>query len=178
MFASICTVFETASISSIIQRSSSQIYGVLLIMLCMCARSLLQLSLTSDVSMLNAGPVIALAMGERGVASRILAPKYGTFLTFGALSVGKASASGQPLLTELKGMYALPQQSASTQVSLQSWQPQHDSQALETDFVAMPLPPALRGLSILAVPHMTATASVLPGVNSQAFQPSIHWADN
>ena len=64
-----------------------------------------------------AGPVIALAMGERGMVSRILAPKYGAHLTFGALSAGKASAPGQPLLTELKGLYGLPQQSPSTQVS-------------------------------------------------------------
>ena len=64
-----------------------------------------------------AGPVIALAMGERGMVSRILAPRYGAHLTFGALSTGKASAPGQPLLTELKGLYGLPQQSPSTQVS-------------------------------------------------------------
>lgn len=57
-------------------------------------------------------------MGEKGVVSRILAPKYGGHLTFGALGAGKASAPGQPLLTELKGLYGLPQQSASTQVSL------------------------------------------------------------
>lgn len=63
-----------------------------------------------------AGPVIALAMGEKGVVSRLLAPKHGAFLTFGALSAEKASAAGQPLLTELKGLYGLPQQSASTQV--------------------------------------------------------------
>ncbi|CAK0754240.1 hypothetical protein CVIRNUC_002282 [Coccomyxa viridis] len=61
-------------------------------------------------------PVIALAMGERGVASRILAPKFGSHLTFGALSSEKASAPGQPLLSELKHLYGLPQQSAATKV--------------------------------------------------------------
>ena len=66
---------------------------------------------------LTAGPVIALAMGERGVASRILAPKFGSHLTFGALSSEKASAPGQPLLSELKHLYGLPQQSAATKVS-------------------------------------------------------------
>ena len=50
------------------------------------------------------------------MVSRILAPKHGGYLTFGALSAAKASAPGQPLLTELKGMYTLPQQSASTKV--------------------------------------------------------------
>ena len=56
-------------------------------------------------------------MGERGVVSRILAPKFGSYLTFGALSAEKASAPGQPLLSELKHLYGLPQQSAATKVS-------------------------------------------------------------
>ena len=36
-------------------------------------------------------PCIALAMGERGQITRLLAPKYGGFLTFGALSPDRAS---------------------------------------------------------------------------------------
>jgi 3-dehydroquinate dehydratase/shikimate dehydrogenase len=63
-----------------------------------------------------AGPVIALAMGERGVATRILAPKYGGFLTFGALSPERASAPGQPALGELRSLYRLGAQSAATRV--------------------------------------------------------------
>ena len=39
-------------------------------------------------------PCIALAMGERGQISRLLAPKYGGFLTFGALSPDRASGEG------------------------------------------------------------------------------------
>ena len=38
-------------------------------------------------------PCIALAMGERGQISRLLAPKYGGFLTFGALSLERASGA-------------------------------------------------------------------------------------
>lgn len=41
-----------------------------------------------------AGPTIALSMGERGLPARLLAPKYGAFLTFGALRAGKESAPG------------------------------------------------------------------------------------
>ena len=48
------------------------------------------------------GPTIALAMGERGVATRILAPKFGGFLTFGALSPERQSAPGQPTIAELR----------------------------------------------------------------------------
>lgn len=75
----------------------------------------------SGLAACGAGPVIALAMGEKGMVSRVLAPKHGGFLTFGALSADKASAPGQPLLTELKGLYGLPQQTASTQVSHITW---------------------------------------------------------
>ncbi|CAL8469064.1 g8605 [Coccomyxa elongata] len=61
-------------------------------------------------------PVIALAMGEKGLASRILAPKFGGFLTFGALSASRSSAPGQPTVTELRRVYRLQNQSAATQV--------------------------------------------------------------
>ena len=62
------------------------------------------------------GPTIALAMGEAGLASRLLAPKYGAALTFGALSAGRASAPGQPSLRDLTSLYRLPAQTAATQV--------------------------------------------------------------
>ncbi|EFN57759.1 hypothetical protein CHLNCDRAFT_143054 [Chlorella variabilis] len=61
-------------------------------------------------------PCIALAMGERGQISRLLAPKYGGFLTFGALSPDRASAPGQPTLQQLSGMYGLKQQRRDTAV--------------------------------------------------------------
>ncbi len=63
-----------------------------------------------------AGPCIALAMGERGLPSRLLAPKYGAFLTFGALGRGRASAPGQPSLRDLVRTYRLGGQSAATRV--------------------------------------------------------------
>ncbi|BDA45169.1 3-dehydroquinate dehydratase [Coccomyxa sp. Obi] len=59
--------------------------------------------------------VIALAMGEKGLASRILAPKFGSFLTFGALSPSRISAPGQPTVTQLRRVYRLENQSAATQ---------------------------------------------------------------
>jgi 3-dehydroquinate dehydratase/shikimate dehydrogenase len=62
------------------------------------------------------GPTIALAMGEGGLASRLLAPKYGAVLTFGALSAARASAPGQPSLQDLVSLYRLGSQSASTRV--------------------------------------------------------------
>lgn len=61
-------------------------------------------------------PAIALAMGERGQISRILAPKHGAFLTFGALSPERQSAPGQPTLAQLRDLYGLPRQGPATKV--------------------------------------------------------------
>jgi len=51
------------------------------------------------------GPTIALAMGEAGVASRILAKKFGAFGTFAAVKKGSESAPGQPTLDEFRRLY-------------------------------------------------------------------------
>jgi len=50
-------------------------------------------------------PAIALAMGPAGVASRILAAKFGAFGTFAAPHEGQESAPGQPTLTEIRDLY-------------------------------------------------------------------------
>lgn len=55
-------------------------------------------------------------MGERGVVTRILASKYGGFLTFGALGAGRESAPGQPTVAALKALYRSHSQSADTRV--------------------------------------------------------------
>lgn len=50
-------------------------------------------------------PTIALAMGEAGLMSRILAPKFGGFLTFASLRDQTATAPGQPTISELLTTY-------------------------------------------------------------------------
>lgn len=50
-------------------------------------------------------PTIALGMGEFGLLSRILAPKFGGFLTFAALRPASATAPGQPTLRDLLNLY-------------------------------------------------------------------------
>jgi 3-dehydroquinate dehydratase type I len=50
-------------------------------------------------------PAIALAMGEPGVISRILARKFGALGTFAALARGAESAPGQPTLQEMIALY-------------------------------------------------------------------------
>jgi 3-dehydroquinate dehydratase/shikimate dehydrogenase len=44
-------------------------------------------------------------MGEKGVITRLLAAKYGGYLTFAAMSPEKASAPGQPNLQLLHSLY-------------------------------------------------------------------------
>jgi len=65
---------------------------------------------TLEIADLLAGrdrPTIALAMGAFGVASRILAPKLGGFLTFAALNPSTATAPGQPTIADLLALYRL-----------------------------------------------------------------------
>ena len=69
----------------------------------------------ADVRVRAAAPIIALSMGERGLPCRILAPKFAGVLTFGALSAGRESAPGQPTVQQLRQLYRLPAQRASTQ---------------------------------------------------------------
>jgi 3-dehydroquinate dehydratase/shikimate dehydrogenase len=50
-------------------------------------------------------PTIALCMGEEGLASRVLAKKFGAMLTFASLDEHKGTAPGQPMLEQLKTLY-------------------------------------------------------------------------
>lgn len=50
-------------------------------------------------------PTIALCMGEFGLMSRVLVPKFGGFLTFASLRESSATAPGQPTVRELLGRY-------------------------------------------------------------------------
>jgi 3-dehydroquinate dehydratase / shikimate dehydrogenase len=50
-------------------------------------------------------PVIAIAMGEAGLASRVLARKFGAFLSFGSLEAESASAPGQISIGTMKSLY-------------------------------------------------------------------------
>lgn len=50
-------------------------------------------------------PTIGLGMGEFGLMSRVLAPKFGGFVTFASLRDEAATAPGQPTISDLLGMY-------------------------------------------------------------------------
>lgn len=49
--------------------------------------------------------LIAFCMGQKGEISRILAPKFGSAVTYCSISKGKESASGQITLEEMKNLY-------------------------------------------------------------------------
>ncbi|KAL3505797.1 hypothetical protein ACH5RR_031179 [Cinchona calisaya] len=61
-------------------------------------------------------PMIAMVMGERGLMSRILCPKFGGYLTFGTLESGKISAPGQPTIEDLLNLYNVRQLGPDTKI--------------------------------------------------------------
>jgi 3-dehydroquinate dehydratase/shikimate dehydrogenase len=61
-------------------------------------------------------PTIALAMGESGVASRVLAKKFGAFGTFACLQSGSESAPGQPTVDQLRKLYRWDSLTPATEV--------------------------------------------------------------
>ena len=69
-----------------------------------------------DVIRASDKPALALAMGEAGIISRLLAKKFGAFGTFAALAHGAESAPGQPTVEELKSLYRWDAIGPATQV--------------------------------------------------------------
>lgn len=61
--------------------------------------------------------LIAVAMGETGLATRILGPSRGAFLTFAALDHESATASGQLTVSELKDLYRIDRLDLETQIT-------------------------------------------------------------
>lgn len=59
---------------------------------------------------------IAFCMGIKGVISRILAPKYGSFLTFAALKEKKVSAPGQLTAMEMINVYNVKNINEETEI--------------------------------------------------------------
>lgn len=55
-------------------------------------------------------------MGERGGLVRLLAAKYGGYLTFAAMSPERASAPGQPDIQKLRGLYNYSRQRPDTKL--------------------------------------------------------------
>lgn len=60
--------------------------------------------------------LIALAMGEAGLTTRILGPSRGSYLTYGALEVGSGTAAGQPTVEQLRSLYRIDKINRQTQI--------------------------------------------------------------
>ena len=61
--------------------------------------------------------MIAIAMGTAGIATRILGPSRGAFLTYGALETESATAPGQVTAEELRGLYRIDLINPQTQIT-------------------------------------------------------------
>jgi len=61
--------------------------------------------------------LIALAMGSRGLLTRVLACSRGSFLTYGALEANRESAPGQPTCDELSSLYRVRHLSKETKIA-------------------------------------------------------------
>lgn len=60
--------------------------------------------------------MIAIAMGPAGIATRILGPSRGAFLTYGALETDKATAPGQVTARELRDLYRIQRITSDTKI--------------------------------------------------------------
>nr|XP_043627454.1 bifunctional 3-dehydroquinate dehydratase/shikimate dehydrogenase, chloroplastic isoform X1 [Erigeron canadensis] len=67
-------------------------------------------------SQVSGVPIIAMVMGEKGLMSRVLCPKFGGYLTFGTLEHGKVSAPGQPTIRDLLDLFNFRQLGPDTKV--------------------------------------------------------------
>jgi len=61
-------------------------------------------------------PTIALSMGPRGMLTRILAPKFGAMLTYGAFGDGREAGPGQVTLREMRNLYRVGRIGPATRV--------------------------------------------------------------
>jgi 3-dehydroquinate dehydratase/shikimate dehydrogenase len=108
-------------------------------------------------------PMIALGVGRFGLMSRVLAPKFGGFLTFASLHEAAATAPGQPTVRDLLDVYRFESMTPHTRVyAIIGWPVEHslgplvhnagfESLAPEADadsgagfdgvYIPMPVPP-------------------------------------
>lgn len=69
-----------------------------------------------DLMLQRHKPTIAICMGEAGMISRILAKKFGAFVSFASLDTGSATAPGQISIEDLKRIYRWDAQQLDTRV--------------------------------------------------------------
>jgi 3-dehydroquinate dehydratase/shikimate dehydrogenase len=119
------------------------------------------------------GPAIVLAMGEGGLASRVLARKVGAFGTFAAPARGRESAPGQPDLAEFSDLYRWDRIHAQTPVFGVIGFPVAHSQSPAIHNAAL-AHCGLDGvyLPLLVEPQREAFDALLDGIRAR---PWLHW---
>ncbi|KOM55049.1 hypothetical protein LR48_Vigan10g094100 [Vigna angularis] len=94
------SVEEIGNLAATIQASGADIVKITTTALDITdSARLLQVLLHSQV------PMIGIAVGEKGILSRVLCAKFGGFLTFGSIEDGAVSAPGQPTIEDLLDLY-------------------------------------------------------------------------
>lgn len=78
-------------------------------------------------SMSPSQPLVALAMGEQGLISRVLGPSFGSAFTFAAASAAEATAPGQLTAETLKHLYRIGQITLATRLFGVAGDPIHSS---------------------------------------------------
>ncbi len=74
------------------------------------------LAVIRDLYQTTKGALVAIAMGEHGLPSRLLAGAWGAALTFARLDGDVGSAPGQPTVSEMLNLYRVKQQNAQTKI--------------------------------------------------------------
>lgn len=143
--------------------------------------------------------MIAIAMGPAGIATRILGPSRGAFLTYASLDEKSATATGQLTVAELKSIYRIERINQETQITgliglpvMHSVSPHMHNAALEaagcngvyipfpvgdvTSFMKRMVHPRtreidlnMRGVSVTA-PHKSAVMSSLDWIEPTAVE--------
>jgi 3-dehydroquinate dehydratase/shikimate dehydrogenase len=98
--------------------------------------------------------MIAVAMGEAGLLTRILAPARGAFITYGALAREQATAPGQTTARELRTLYRLHHISRETAITGLVGSPVAHSLSPHLHNAAF----AARGLDAVYIPFETGDA--------------------
>jgi 3-dehydroquinate dehydratase/shikimate dehydrogenase len=143
------------------------------------------LRLTREVREQDGRPMLALAMGEEGQVSRLLAKKFGSPLTFASVSRGKESAPGQPTVDELLGRYRWGKQKIDSPVfGVVGWPVGHslsphihnagfDAVGAEGVYVPLPIRPEYE-----AFKSVLDTMCALAGMNLRALSVTIPHKEN
>jgi 3-dehydroquinate dehydratase/shikimate dehydrogenase len=98
--------------------------------------------------------MIAVAMGEAGLLTRVLAPAFGSFLTYGSLDAEHATAPGQVTARELRDLYRVHSISEHTSITGLVGSPVAHSVSPQMHNAAF----AARGLDAVYIPFETLDA--------------------